>query len=145
MSIETETLQPPTHTRQPHRLAWTAAKCVALGVVALLVLLAVTVTLIPDRVWKNLIVDVISRETGRKASIEGNVRVQIFRTDPGLSVEGFRLANADWVADRPMLALRRLDVRLNPLALLRLRVEFQRIQIEAPAIDLERDAGNRAN
>jgi uncharacterized protein involved in outer membrane biogenesis len=145
MSIDTETLQPPTHTRRPHTLAWTVVKYVALGVVAILVLLALTLALIPDSVWKNLIVDVVSSETGRKASIEGNVRVHLFRTAPGLTVEGFRLANADWVADRPMLALRRLDVRLNPLALLRLRVEFQRIQIEGPEIDLERDAGNRAN
>src|ERR1700730_5070904 len=83
MIIETETLRPPARTRQPHTLAWPVAKWVALGALALLVLLAITITLIPDRVWKNLIVGVVSRETGREASIDGEVRVHIF-PDPGL-------------------------------------------------------------
>ena len=139
------TTQPPAHARRAGTGAGTIAGRVALAVVAVLVLLAVSLALIPDSAWKHLIVHVVSRETGREASIDGDVRVRIFRLDPGLTVQGFRLANADWVKDRPMLVLRRLDAQLSLLALLRFRLEFRRLQIEGPEIDLERDAGNRAN
>jgi AsmA family protein len=134
-----------THTRPPLTRAAIIAKYIALGMVALSVLVAVGVAVMPDSVWKHLIVRVASRETGREASIDGDVRVHILRLEPEFTVEGFRLANADWVTDRPMLAVRRVDARLSLLALLRLRLEFPRVQIEGPDVDLERDAGNRAN
>jgi len=114
-----------THTRPPLARAATIAKYIALGMVALLVVVAISVAVMPDSVWKHLIVRVVSREAGRQASIDGDVRVHILRLEPEFAVEGFRLANADWVSDRPMLAVRRVDVRLSLLALLRLRLEFR--------------------
>lgn len=143
--MSVETLEPPTPIRPARVPARTLAKRVTLAAVALFALLAISVALTPDSVWQYLIVRLVSHETGRETSIDGGVRVHILRLEPELTLEGFRLANADWVADRPMLAVRRLDVRLSLLALLRLRLEFPRIQIEAPDIDLERDASNRAN
>lgn len=140
-----ELLEAPTPVRPARVRTGSIAKRVAVAVVALLVLPAISVALIPDSVWKHLIVRVVSQETGREASIDGDVRVHVLRLEPELTLEGFRLANADWVADKPMLAVHRLDLRLSLLALLRLRLEFQRIQIEAVDIDLERDARNRAN
>jgi uncharacterized protein involved in outer membrane biogenesis len=132
-------------TRPPRARAVTIAKRVVLAAVALIVLLAASLILMPDNVWKHLIVRVVSEQTGRAASIDGDVRVRLLRLDPDVTVEGFRLANPDWISDGPMLAVRRIDAQLNPLALLGLRLEFRRIRIEGPIIDLERDANSRAN
>ncbi len=143
--MSVETLEPPTPIRPARVPARSIVKRVTLAVVALLAFLAISMALIPDSIWKQLIVRVVSHETGRSASIDGDVQVHILRLEPELTLEGFRLANADWAADKPTLLLRRLGVRISLLALLKLRLEFPHVQMEAPDIDLERDASNRAN
>jgi AsmA family protein len=104
-----------------------------------------TVALLPSSVWKHLIVKTVSSATGRQAAIDGNVRLHIFTLHPELIVEGFRLANPDWAADREMLEVRRLDVVLSLKSLLRFHLILPRVAIEAPTLALERDAKGRAN
>lgn len=115
----------------------------ALG--AMLLLTALVVALLPDRVWKELIVSIASHRTHRHASIEGAVHVRVFRWYPDLSVEGFQLANADWKPGTPMLRIAKFDATVSLASLLRLNPVFTQIRVQEPVIDLERDADNRAN
>jgi AsmA family protein len=121
-----------------------AAKTIA-SVVAVVVLVMATVALLPASVWKHLIVKTVSSATGRQVAIDGNVRLHIFTLHPELIVEGFRLANPDWAADREMLEIQRLDVVLSLKSLLKFRLILPRVAIEAPTLALERDAKGRAN
>jgi uncharacterized protein involved in outer membrane biogenesis len=140
-----EALDRPADPRPAPTATGKIAKRVALAVVAMLVLLTVGVALIPDSTWKDLIVGMVSKTTGRKATVDGEVRVRLLRLEPDIEVEGFRLANADWVKDRPMLEVHRIEVRLSLPALLRLRLELPHVEIEGLNLDVERDAGSRVN
>jgi uncharacterized protein involved in outer membrane biogenesis len=115
------------------------------GVLAVIVLALVTIALMPSRVWKNLIVSSVTSATGRQAAIDGNVRLHIFRLNPQVIVEGFRLANPSWAADKEMLQVQRLDVVLSLRSLLKFHLIFPRVSIEGPTLALQRDATGRAN
>ena len=130
-----------TRRNSPGKLAAKIAGCVA----AVMVLAVATVAWLPSSVWKHLIVRTVSSATGRQAAIDGNVRLRLFTLQPQLTLEGFRLANPDWAADRQMLEIRRLDVVLSLKSLLKFRLILPRVAIEAPTLALERDATGRAN
>ena len=116
-----------------------------LGLGAILLLAIIVVALLPDRVWKSAIVAMASHRTHRHAGIDGEVHVHFFRWYPELSMEGFHLANADWKPGAPMLRIAKFDATVSLGSLLRFSPVFTRIRVEGPAIDLERDAENRAN
>jgi uncharacterized protein involved in outer membrane biogenesis len=118
---------------------------VLLGLGTTLLLAIVVLVLLPDRLWKNLIVTVVSHRTHRQASIDGAVHVHLFRRYPELSAEGFQLANADWKPGTPMLRIAKFDATVSLISLLKFNPVFTQIRIEQPLIDLERDADNRAN
>ena len=130
-----------TRRNTPGKLA---GKIIA-GVFAVIVLALATVALLPSSVWKHLIVKTVSSATGRQAAIDGDVRLHVFTLRPELIVEGFRLANPDWAADREMLEVQRLDVVLSLKSLLRFHLILPRVAVEAPTLALERDATGRAN
>lgn len=115
--------------------------------IILLVLLVslLTLVLLPSSVWRSIIVHSVSRATGRSAAIDGNVTVHLLRLNPELAVDGFRLANAPWAGPAPMLTVRRFDVTLRLLSLLRGELVFPRITIDGPRVELERDTVARAN
>jgi len=111
---------------------------------ALLVLILVLV-LLPPRVWRSLIVHSVSSATGRSASIDGGVTLHLLRLNPELTVEGFRLADAPWAGSTPMLTVRRFDVTLRLLSLLRGQLVFPKVIIDGPNLELARDDAARAN
>lgn len=118
----------------------TYVKRAALIGCSLILLAMICVALLPDSVWKGLIIRSVSHATGRQASIAGKVTVHIFSWHPRLIVEGFSLANAEWAGSIPLLSIRRFDITLQLSSVLRSGLIFPRIGIEEPDVDLERDA-----
>jgi uncharacterized protein involved in outer membrane biogenesis len=110
-----------------------------------LVAVLLGLALLPSRFWRAVIIHEISSVTGRAAAIDGNVTLRIFSLNPELVVEDFRLANADWAAEKSMLTIQRFDATLSLTSLLRLQLVFPRVAIETPVLHLERDASGRAN
>ncbi|HEY2779513.1 MAG TPA: AsmA family protein [Steroidobacteraceae bacterium] len=115
----------------------------AFGIFLLLIIAAAA--LLPQTFWRWLIIHEVASKTGRPVTIDGPVTVHLFTSNPQLIVEGFTLGNADWAKDKPMMAVRRFDATLSLKSLLRFHMIFPRVSIEAPAIDVERDASGRAN
>jgi uncharacterized protein involved in outer membrane biogenesis len=87
----------------------------------------------------------ISAKTGLSASIAGNVRVHIWSWDPSLSVEGLRLDNPAAPRQPTVFDARRILVQLSIPRLLIGQLVLPRVELDAPHVDLERDAGGRAN
>jgi uncharacterized protein involved in outer membrane biogenesis len=114
-----------------------------IGIVVLVLIL--TVVLMPASVWKKIITHVASAELGRQVSIDGNLEMHLLSWNPRVLVEGLRIANADWAPQKPMLSVRRLDVTVSLVSLLKSPMVFPKIEIDGPDIDLLRDSASRAN
>jgi uncharacterized protein involved in outer membrane biogenesis len=115
----------------------------ALGLLLLLIVLGLA--LAPSSFWRWLIIHEASSATGRTVSIDGEVTLHLFSLNPELIVQGFAISNAPWAQPRNMVAIQRFEATLSLKSLLSLHLIFPRVVIDAPAIDLERDASGRAN
>lgn len=136
------------------------AKIVAIvlaGIVALLALalfLLSTLDLNRARPW---IADKVSAATERSFSIEGDLSVsweRPVRQDgsrgwlpwPTVHAEDLRLGNPDWATTGPDMArIKRVDVSLNPLALLGKTVQIESLSLTEPHVALEQDKEGRNN
>jgi len=120
-------------------------KRILAAIAVLIVLIVAAAALLPSSFWRWLIIHEVASKTGRPVSIDGAVTVHLFTLNPRLIVEGFTLGNAPWASDKPMTAVGKFDATLSLKSLLTLHVIFPRVAIDAPAIDIERDASGRAN
>lgn len=115
----------------------------ALGLLLLLIFLGLV--LAPSAFWRWLIIHEASSATGRTVSIDGEVTLHLFSLNPELIVQGFAISNAPWAHPKNMVAIKRFEATLSLKSLFGLHLIFPRVAIDAPAIDLERDASGRAN
>jgi uncharacterized protein involved in outer membrane biogenesis len=122
---------------------WT--KRILLGFLSLLILLVIGVALIPNSVWKRLIVYEVTQSTHRKASIDGPLELHLFRREPQLVMDGFELANVDWARGKDMVKVDHFDVSVSLWSLLKFDPQFPHLIIDNPSIALERDGKGRAN
>jgi uncharacterized protein involved in outer membrane biogenesis len=122
------------------RVLWVIGSFIALVVILLIVL-----SLLSDALWKHLIEKTVAAKTNREVKIEGPVHVRLWRWTPAITVDGFTLANASWVPDKPMLSVKHFEATVTWGSILRFNPVFPRILIDSPDVDLERDRDNRAN
>jgi len=138
-------------TRTRKILAWTFS--------ILMVLLAVLVLVIVFFDWNRIKPPLnakVSEELHRPFAIDGNLSV-IWRREldeggwrawvpwPHVVAEDLRLSNPDWSKAPNMATLKRVELRISPLALLAQRVVIPRIDLTEPNADLQRLADGRAN
>ncbi|WP_077045353.1 AsmA family protein [Pseudomonas sp. KK4] len=138
-------------TRTRKILAWTFS--------ILMVLLAVLVLVIVFFDWNRIKPPLnakVSEELHRPFAIDGNLSV-IWRREldeggwrawvpwPHVVAEDLRLGNPDWSKAPNMATLKRVELRISPLALLTRRVVIPRIDLTEPNADLQRLADGRAN
>lgn len=115
----------------------------------LLALMVVAVLLIPlwfdPNDYKDQIVGMLERQTGREVTIEGELDLSVF---PWLGVEvgRVRMANAQGFGDEPMIRVENADIRVKlvPL-LLRREVEMDTVRLEGVVLNLARDQTGRTN
>ena len=138
-------------TRTPKILAWTFA--------SLAVLLALVVLIIVFFDWNRIkptINTKVSEELHRPFVINGNLAV-VWRREldeggwrawvpwPHVVAQDLTLGNPDWSKQPQMVTLKRVELRISPLALLAQRVTIPRIDLTEPSADLQRLADGRAN
>ncbi len=137
--------EPPARLQPPPSPGGRTLQRVGLTILILAGALLAVVALLPSGVWKRIIVHEVSAHLGRRAAIDGDLRLHLFTWNPRLIANGFELANADWAPAKPMLKIQRIDITVSLAALLKLQLVFPRIEIDAPDIDLQRDRAGRAN
>ena len=138
-------------TRTRKVLAWTFA--------SLVVLLAILVLLIAFFDWNRIKPSLnakVSEELHRTFAINGNLAV-VWQQEPDeggwrgwvpwphVVAEDLSLGNPDWSKQPQMATLKRVELRISPLALLTQRVVIPRIDLTEPNADLQRLADGRAN
>ncbi|MBV6826106.1 AsmA family protein [Pseudomonas sp. PD9R] len=138
-------------TRTRKILAWTFT--------CLVVLLAVLVLIIVFFDWNRIKPPLnakVSEELHRPFAINGNLAV-IWRREldeggwrawvpwPHVVAEDLSLGNPDWSKTPQMASLKRVELRISPLALLAQRVVIPRIDLTEPNAELQRLADGRAN
>ncbi|MHC8311357.1 AsmA family protein [Pseudomonas sp. GT1P32] len=138
-----------THT--PKIFAWTFA--------SLVVLLAILVLIIAFFDWNRIkpaINTKVSEELHRPFAINGDLSV-VWRREldeggwrawvpwPHVVAQDLSLGNPDWSKQPQMVTLKRVELRISPLALLAQRVTIPRIDLTEPNADLQRLADGRAN
>jgi uncharacterized protein involved in outer membrane biogenesis len=138
-------------TRTQKIFAWTFA--------SLVVLLAVLVLIIVFFDWNRIkptINTKVSEELHRPFAINGDLSV-VWRREldeggwrawvpwPHVVAQDLSLGNPDWSKQPQMVTLKRVELRISPLALLAQRVVIPRIDLTEPNADLQRLADGRAN
>lgn len=138
-------------TRTRKIILWTVA--------SLVVLLAVLVLVIAFFDWNRIKPPLnakVSEELHRPFAINGNLAV-IWQRDPDeggwrawvpwphVVAEDLSLGNPDWSKQPQMVTLKRVELRISPLALLAQRVVIPRIDLTEPNAELQRLADGRAN
>lgn len=138
-------------TRTSKILAWSLA--------SLAVLLAVLVLVIVFFDWNRIKPTLnakVSEELHRPFAINGNLAVVWQREPeeggwrawvpwPHVVAEDLSLGNPDWLKKPQMATLKRVELRISPLALLARRVTIPRIDLTEPDANLQRLADGRAN
>jgi len=126
---------------------------------SLVVLLAVLVLIIAFFDWnriKSPLNAKVSEELHRPFAINGNLEVVWQREPeeggwrawvpwPHVVAQDLSLGNPDWSKKPQMVTLKRVELRISPLALLAQRVVIPRIDLTEPNADLQRLADGRAN
>lgn len=138
-------------TRTSKILAWSLA--------SLVVLLAVLVLVIVFFDWNRIKPTLnakVSEELHRPFAINGNLAVVWQREPeeggwrawlpwPHVVAEDLSLGNPEWSKKPQMATLKRVELRISPLALLARRVTIPRIDLTEPDANLQRLADGRAN
>ena len=138
-------------TRTRKAFIWTLA--------SLVVLLAALVVIIAFFDWNRIKPSLnakVSEELHRPFAINGNLAV-IWQREPEeggwrawvpwphVVAQDLSLGNPDWSKKPQMVTLKRVELRISPLALLAQRLVIPRIDLTEPNADLQRLADGRAN
>ncbi len=118
-----------------------------LAVVVLVLLLVAAVAgawlFVPDAWIRGQLEAAVRDATGREFAIRGAFRLT--RWPLRLEAEDIRLANAPWARTPEMVAIRRLELALDPWALWQRTLRVERLTLEGARIALERAADGRTN
>lgn len=138
-------------TRTRKVLAWTVATLVALFAVLILVIAFFDWNRIKPPLNAK-----VSEELHRPFAIDGDLAV-IWQREPAeggwrawvpwphVVAQDLSLGNPDWSKNPQMVSLKRVELRISPLALLAQRLVIPRIDLTEPNATLERLADGRAN
>ncbi|RAI55397.1 AsmA family protein [Roseicella frigidaeris] len=133
----------PSGARPPgrrRRWPWVAGGLLALPVAGI----GLGLALFDPNGLKPRIEAAVQQATGRQLTLAGPIGLKLALV-PTLTVEGASLANMPTGSRPAMASIRRVELELALLPLLRQRVEVRRLRLVAPDILLETDAAGRAN
>ena len=120
-----------------------------LGLVGLLIglfilaVIAVMVFIDPND-YREQIADKVQQETGRELRIDGEISFSFFPW-LGLELGQLELGNAPGFADEPFAGIRRADLRVRLLPLLRMQAEVDTVALHGLTLNLHRLADGRSN
>ncbi|NOG69009.1 AsmA family protein [Roseicella sp. DB1501] len=134
-------LPPP---RRRRRWPWVAGAAVGLLVVLPAIGAGIALARFDPDSLKPRIEAAVQQATGRRLTLAGPIGLKLALV-PTLTVEGAALANMPGGSRPEMARVRRVEVELALLPLLRQRVEVRRLRLVEPDILLETDAAGHAN
>jgi len=119
---------------------------IAFAVLGVLLIAAVLIgpSFIDWNAYKGQVVAAVRDNTGRNASIDGDIAFSVLPT-PALRVAGVRIANFEGAQSPDMLRLKELRVRVSIAALLERRIEVEQLELIEPVIALEIAEDGRAS
>jgi len=123
------------------------SRLVAILVAVVVLLIAVIVAvplLVPTSVYKEQVVSLVKKQTGRDLTIGGDVGLSFF---PRLAVkvENVDLSNATWAKDKSMASMKELRAAIKILPLFTGNVEIDSFVLVDPVIHLEVKADGTPN
>lgn len=117
---------------------------IVFGLLALVVLAVAVLFLLPaDRIAK-LVTDRFETATGRSMTLAGDVRPTLW-PELGVNTGPVTISNAQWSDAGPMLSAERLSIGVDIMALISGDIRIKRVEIESPAILLEKNADGQGN
>lgn len=117
---------------------------IVFGLLALVALGVAVLFLLPaDRIAR-LVTDRFEAATGRAMTLEGDVRPTLW-PELGVNTGPVTIANADWSDAGPMLRAERLSIGVDIAALVSGDIRIRRVEVDSPAILLERNAAGAGN
>ncbi|MBK1668021.1 hypothetical protein CKO28_08225 [Rhodovibrio sodomensis] len=117
---------------------------VAAIVVLLVAIVLIAPFLIPVETYKQQIARQVESATGRSLTIAGDLSLSILpRTQ--LTANQVRFANADWAETPQMAQFERMQVRVNPFALLSGELQVESFVLRQPVIHLAKNAQGQGN
>jgi AsmA family protein len=117
----------------------------AAALAALIVVLAIGLTLIDSNRLKGPLERMASAHLGRQVRISGPLQVELWSRLPRLTITGLSIGNPQWEAERPMATAERVDIQVELSALLRGHVVLHHVELVRPVLYLHQDKSGRAN
>ncbi|GAC1307963.1 MAG: AsmA family protein [Steroidobacteraceae bacterium] len=122
-----------------------AAKWAGIVAATVLIAIALFLALFDWNLLKPTLARRITAASGRETTLNGDLKVHLWSWNPSAEVNGLEMKNPAW-ADRPvMFGAKRITVALSLGRLLRGQVVLPLLDLEEPAINLERDSKGRAS
>lgn len=121
-----------------------ALRIVAVLVVAVVVAAAVALFTVDVNSFKDEIAAAVESRTGRALTIDGDVDLSL-GLEATLTLDGLRLANADWGSRPDMLRAEQFTITVAVLPLIGGEFDIRRLVLSGVDVLLERDRDGRAN
>lgn len=117
---------------------------VILGLAALAVAGAVYLRSLDFAAYKDGLVHELRAATGRDVAIDGPISL-VYGFEPAFVIQGVRIGNAPWGTRADMAQVDRVTARIDLAALLRARLNFDRLRLTQANIWLETDPYGKVN
>jgi AsmA family protein len=88
---------------------------------------------------------VITAKTGRAASIDGDLKIQLWSWNPTAEINGLSLKNPKWADRDLMFGAKRITISVSLGRLLRGQIVLPQVDLLDPIVNLERDSQGRAS
>jgi uncharacterized protein involved in outer membrane biogenesis len=116
----------------------------ALLFVVLIVAIYVILSTYDFNRFKPRIIQAVREATGRELTLGGDLKVEL-GLSAGISIEDVSFQNTAWGSQAEMAGIKRLEVQVALLPLIRGRIEFERVMLVEPNFLLEFSQSGESN
>lgn len=118
-------------------------------IIAVLVLLVITILAgiiytTDINQFKGQFVQIVKDKTGRDLQIDGELKLALSLI-PTITIEDVSLSNASWASKQNMVSMKKFEVQISLLALLKNNLQIVRITLIEPVINLEKNKDGIGN
>lgn len=117
-------------------------------IIASVVLVVAVVLFLANPNWnwaRGFVSSMASGKLNRPVTIDGNLRVHLFRWTPDATIENLKIGHPDWGPKRNVATARQVAVEAEFLPILTGKIVLPRLQITQPDVYLYQDSQGRAN
>src|ERR1700682_6233037 len=114
-------------------------KWTAMSVIGLFAAIVIVASVADWNALRRPMAKVVSAKTGHATSIDGNLSVRLWSWNPTLTVEDVNIQNPPWANRGRMLSVPKAVVQISLGHLLTGKLVLRRVEVWAPALNLERD------